>query len=87
MSESQQFIFVVFGILGVIGLYHYLIYCVAKFFVVRRAKAAYIAAATKISAARLKDLARAAEKQKAAEDSLRLVEEALSKIPEGDLKW
>jgi len=75
------------GVLGVIGLYHYLIYCVAKFFVTRRAKAAYIAAATRIGAARLKDLARAAEKQKAAEDSLRLVEEALSKIPEGDLKW
>ena len=87
MSESQQFIFVVFGLLGVTGLYHYLIYCVAKFFVTRRAKAAYIAAATRIGAARSKDLARAAEKQKAAEDSLRLVEEALSKIPEGDLKW
>jgi len=73
----RDFVLFFGGVLGTIWLYHYLIYCVAKFFVVRQAKEALAAAKEKMGTARLKDLATAAERQKEAEDSLRDIEDTI----------
>ena len=73
----RDFVLFFGGVVGSIWLYHYLIYRVAKFFVVRQAKEALAAAKEKMGTARLKDLATAAERQKEAEDSLRDIEDTI----------
>ena len=88
----RDFVLFFGGVLGTIWLYHYLIYCVAKFFVARRAKEALLVVKEKMGAARLNALAIAAEKQKKAEDDLRGYEETIRQLQnfqgklEG-LKW
>jgi len=73
----RDFVLFFGGVVGSIWLYHYLIYCVVKFFVARRAKEALVVAKEKMDTARLKYLAIAAERQKEAEDALRGCEKIL----------